>query len=87
MVYECEKCREQLHPSGLFCHRCGHKFAAPVPEDAVPPSGKAGSVPDARRGRSPAARATIVLPRSPLRKSLAASLLRAFARSLGRRSL
>ena len=63
MVYECEQCEEQLHPDGLFCHHCGWKFDAPVPSDATPPLGQAGRVPATLRGKSPAARATIVLSR------------------------
>ena len=85
MVYECEGCREQLHPCGLFCHRCGQKFDAPVPADATPPFGLAGYVPAALRGKSPAARATIVLPRRVLPASKAASLLRAVVRGLRQR--
>ena len=95
MVYECEQCEEQLHPGGLFCHRCGQKFDAPVPEDATPPVGQVGYVPAARRGKSPAARATIVLSHGPLRypprlpapKPLVDSLIDTLARRLRSRGL
>ncbi len=90
MVYECEQCAEQLHPNGRFCHRCGQKFDAPVPEDATPPANQAGDVPAVLRGKSPAARATIVLsrypPRLPLPKPLVASLLHSLVSRLRRRS-
>lgn len=86
-VHECECCREQLHPSGLFCHRCGQRFDAPVPGDATPPVGQAGSVAASLRGKSPTARATIVHPRRALPKSQAVSVLRTLVRGLHNRRL
>ena len=86
MVYECDYCEEQLHPNALFCHGCGQKFDAPVPGDAAPPTVPAGYVPAALRGKSPAARATIVLSHGPVNLLLPKARVKDILRTLTRRS-
>ena len=65
MIYECDHCEEHLSPHALACPRCGQKFDEPVPSDATAPAGGAWHVPSAVRGKSAAARATIVLSGGP----------------------